>query len=114
MLYCPKTIVQSSRVYSAILDEMCMHERMNGICDRNCDSCIVKNQVEGTKWLRSMGIRINVIWKGSLLPNAISRVIILSRIKKYYRGYSHPAVVAYTIILTAICIIHVIRQVLPV
>ena len=110
MLYCPKTIVQSSRVYRFILDDMCMNERVKYNCQRHYDNCIIKNQVEGTKWLRSMGIRVNVLWKGSLLPNALSRIIILSRIKKYYRGYSHPALVAYTITLTAVCIIHAICQ----
>ena len=58
-----------------------------------------------------MGIKINVLWNGSLLPNALSRVIILSRIKKYYRGYAHPFWLIYSVALTAIVIVHTLVHV---
>ena len=73
-------------VYKRILDEMCMQERRRYSCYANCSECIIKNHVEGTKWLRSMGININVVWHGSVLPNRLSQGLISRRIKKVARG----------------------------
>ena len=100
MLYIPRVNIQSSTIYRMILDEMCMHERFDCICHRDCDNCIIKNHVEGIKWLRSMGININVVWYGSVLPNRLSQWIISRRIKKVYRGYTHPFWIVYSATLT--------------
>ena len=103
-MYFTKVFVQSSDVYRNILNEMCRHERYTAPCGGECGECIVKNHVEGTKWLRSMGININVFWHGSVLPNRLSQWLISRRIKKVYSGYIHPFLVVYTAILTGVTI----------
>lgn len=104
-MYFPKVVVQSSDIYRNILNEMCRHERYEEACRGDCNECIVKNHVEGTKWLRSMGININVFWYGSVLPNRLSQWIISRRIKKVYHGYAHPFWIVYSTVLTALTLI---------
>ena len=99
-MYFPKVVIQSSRVYEKILNEMCNNDNRN--CERDCSNCIVNNHVEGTKWLRSMGIHINVVWHGSVIPNRLSQWLISRQIKKRYKGYTHPFWIMYSAVLTGI------------
>ena len=113
-MYFPKAVIHSSDIYVRILDQMCREERYHTNCTADCSTCIVKNHVEGAKWLRSMGIRINVLWYGSVLPNRLSQWLISRQIKKAYSGYAHPFWVVYTALLTAITIIGLLHHfVLP-
>ena len=112
-MYFPKVVMQSDRVYQEILNEMCRNNKYG--CGRDCDNCIVNNHVEGAKWLRSMGIRINVIWHGSVLPNRLSQWLISRQIKSSYRGYVPPFLVVYSMLLTAITVVGILHHfILPI
>ena len=103
----PKVKIQSDDIYRAILRNLC-----ESCSEGGCASCIVNDQRSGADWLRSMGIHINVVLWGSVVPKGISKFIVNRRFRRNTTYITHPGVVLWASAATAASLILLLKFVI--
>lgn len=92
----PKVKIQSDEVYRTILRNLCDSCTE---CDM-CRACVVNDVQSGTDWLRRMGIHINVILWGSVVPKGISKFLIDRKFRRRTEYITHPLVIVWASVAT--------------
>lgn len=96
----PKVKIQSDDVYNAILRNLC-----DSCSERGCRDCIVNDPRSGADWLRSMGIHINVVLWGSVVPKGISKFFVDRKFRRNTTYITHPGVVLWAAAASAVSLI---------
>lgn len=100
----PRVKIQSDAVYKTILRNLCDTCNESG-----CRDCVVKDTRSGADWLRSMGININVLLWGSVVPKGISKFIIDRRFRRNTSYVTHPLIVLWATVATGTSILLVLK-----
>ena len=96
----PKVKIQSDVVYSTILRNLC------DSCEGGtCRGCVVNDTQSGADWLRRMGIHINVVLWGSVVPKGISKFLIDRKFRRRTEYITHPLVVVWATVATVASIV---------
>ncbi len=103
----PKVIIQSDEVYNTILRNLC-----NTCNEGGCIACVVNDRQSGADWLRRMGIHINVLLWGSVMPRGISKFLINRRFIRNTTYMTHPLVVVWSATATAVSLILLLKFVI--
>ena len=103
----PKVIIQSDEVYRIILRNLC-----DACGEGGCSTCVVYDQQSGADWLRRMGIHINVVLWGSVIPKGISKFLVNRRFRRNTGYITHPLIVLWAAFATAISIALLLRFVI--
>ena len=100
----PKVKIQSDDIYQKILRNLC-----DSCSEGGCRDCVVNDQQSGADWLRRMGIHINVILWGSVVPKGISKFFVDRKFRRNTSYITHPLIIIWATFATATSIALVLR-----
>ena len=100
-MYCPKFRLNRTDIYDTIISRLC---NTNGSdCPSSCNTCIIIDKVAATKWLRSIGINIDIMFLKKPLPKRLS-FYLLTRDWRLMRS-TNPFWIGLSIILTGLLVL---------